>query len=202
MSSHLISKLPTYLVRLQLTYQNAGERRLSEIILHCHYTTIADAAYDNLDGGMYGHDVVLFLPIETLSLVGLDELEEVRKRLLADLNTLGEGVDNEWFNALRLSRKRRVGPVNERPLRSIGTRRSDVWVWGTAAQGASIILDHSSKLGERLDGRSWRNRSLLTLNSTYIVITSWFAIVSLPSRCFSYSTPCLSSGNNGGTAMT
>ncbi|MES3044434.1 toll/interleukin-1 receptor domain-containing protein, partial [Sphingomonas faeni] len=102
MSSHLISKLPTYLVRLQLTYQNAGERRLSEIILRCHYATIEDAAYDNWNGGMYGHDVVLFLPIETLSLVGLDELEEVRKRLLADLNTLGDGIDNEWFNALRL----------------------------------------------------------------------------------------------------
>lgn len=102
LSSHLISKLPTYLVRLQLTYQNTGERRLSEIILHCHYATIENAAYDNWNGGMYGHDVVLFLPIETLSLVGLDELEEVRKRLLTDLNTLGEGIDNEWFNALRL----------------------------------------------------------------------------------------------------
>ncbi|MEG3086840.1 toll/interleukin-1 receptor domain-containing protein [Sphingomonas sp. PB4P5] len=102
MSRHLISKLPTYLVRLQLIYQNAGESRLSEIVLHCNYATIEDAAYDNWNGGMYGHDVVLFLPIQTLSLVGLAELQEVCKRLLTDLNTLGEGIENESFNALRL----------------------------------------------------------------------------------------------------
>ncbi len=116
MSSYLISKLPTYLIRLQLMYQNTGDQRLSEIIKHCHYATIEDAAHDNWNGGMDGHDIILFLPVETLSMVGLDELDDVRKRFLDDLNKLARGIDNEWFSALRLDLNDESDPEYQRAI--------------------------------------------------------------------------------------
>lgn len=159
MSSHLISKLPTYLVRLQLTYQNNGNRRFSEIILHCHYATVEDAAYDNWNGGMYGHDVVLFLPIETLSLVGLDELEDVRKRLLEDLNKLAQGIDNEWFNALRLELNDESDPEYQRAVPfskklPVNPDTLDFWKLGLARVFVSHRDDYKAEareLGEALE---------------------------------------------------
>ncbi|MEA3009922.1 MAG: hypothetical protein QOJ91_1614 [Sphingomonadales bacterium] len=159
MSSHLISKLPTYLVRLQLTYQNTGNRRFSEIILHCYYTTVEDAAYDNWNGGMYGHDVVLFLPIETLSLVGLDELEDVRKRLLDDLNKLAQGIDNEWFNALRLDLNDDSDPEYQRAVPfskklPVNPDTLDFWKPGLARVFVSHRDDYKAEareLGEALE---------------------------------------------------
>jgi hypothetical protein len=51
---------------------------------------------------MNGHDVVLFLPIEVLNTVALDELPNVAQRIEGDLNKLCHGIENEWFNAVRL----------------------------------------------------------------------------------------------------
>lgn len=116
LSSYLVSKLPTYLIRLQLTYQNTGERRLSEIILSSRYTAVERTAHDNWNGGMDGHDLILFLPLATLSLIELDELDDVRKRILDDLGKLAQGIDNEWWNALRLELNDENDPDYQRAI--------------------------------------------------------------------------------------
>jgi hypothetical protein len=102
LSGYLVSKLPTYLVRLQLTYQNTGERLFADLIASCRYAAIEGTAHDNWNGGMDGHDVLLFLPIETLSEIALDEITDAASRIKDDLNKLAQGIENEWFNLVRL----------------------------------------------------------------------------------------------------
>ena len=97
----LPSKLPKYLVRLQVAYSRKGHD-LGEIISHCRYLCVEDTAYDNWNGGMYGHDVVLFLPLDQLGKIDVDEQEEVAKELSEKLNKCAQGIENEWFNAVRL----------------------------------------------------------------------------------------------------
>jgi hypothetical protein len=102
LSSYLVSKLHSYLVRLQLTYQNTGERLLADLIGSSRYVAIEHTAYDNWNGGMDGHDVLFCLPVETVSKIPLDDIADVASRIKDDLNKLAQGVENEWFNLVRL----------------------------------------------------------------------------------------------------
>jgi hypothetical protein len=100
MGNLLPSKLPQYLVRLQVAYSAKGNY-LGEIIAHCRYLCIEDTAYDNWNGGMSGHDVVLFLPLEQLGRIDVDEQEQVAKELNEKLNKCAQAIENEWFNLVR-----------------------------------------------------------------------------------------------------
>lgn len=102
MTSYLASKLPAYLSRLQLSYQNSGVILLSDLIASSHYVVIENTFRDNWAGGIDGHDVIFFLPIEVLSRVAIDKIGETADRLKEDLNKLAQGIENELFNAVRL----------------------------------------------------------------------------------------------------
>lgn len=43
--------------------REAGEKDLRDVIAGFRYCVREDAAYDNWNGGMSGHDVVFFLPL-------------------------------------------------------------------------------------------------------------------------------------------
>lgn len=101
MGNVLPTKLPLYLVRLQIGYARK-KSYLGEIIAHCHYTCIEDTAYDNWNGGMYGHDVVLFLPLDQIAKIDVDDQSEVASEIKDKLNKCAQGIDQEWFNTVRL----------------------------------------------------------------------------------------------------
>lgn len=101
MGNLLPSKLPQYLVRLQVSYSAKGHD-LGEIIAQCRYLCVEDTVYDNWNGGMYGHDVALFVPLAQLAKIDVDEQEDVAKELKEKLNKCAQGIENEWFNLLRL----------------------------------------------------------------------------------------------------
>src|SRR5690349_21502226 len=91
MGNILPSKLPSYLVRLQVAYSKKGVD-LGEIIAHSRYLCIEDTAYDNWNGGMYGHDVALFLPLDQLGKIDVDDQDKVANELKDKLNKCGQGV--------------------------------------------------------------------------------------------------------------
>ena len=63
---------------------------------------IEETTYDNWDGGTHGHDVQLFLPMEELSRVDIDDLDNVARSICEDLNKVSIGLQNEYFANVRL----------------------------------------------------------------------------------------------------
>lgn len=99
---YLPSKLLSYLKRLELEYQRTGDAVLREIITSSRVMAIEETAYDNWNGGTYGHDVKFFLPAEIMSRVGIDEQRNICAILLDDLSKCAISVDNESFRAVHI----------------------------------------------------------------------------------------------------
>jgi hypothetical protein len=103
-SKHFLpSKLPSYLRRLAAEYANDPQRKLElEVVSTCRARVEAETEYDNWNGGTYGHDVWLYLPLELLGRIGLRNLNETRQALLDDLKLLSQSVPNEFFSQIHL----------------------------------------------------------------------------------------------------
>ncbi len=99
---YLPSKLPNYFRRLELEYARTGDATLREVITSARWTVIEETAYDNWNGGTYGHDVKLFLPTEVMARIGFDEQTTISASLRDDLNKYASSVDNESFRTVDL----------------------------------------------------------------------------------------------------
>lgn len=100
MSHVLPSKLPQYLIRIQMAYSAKGNQ-LGEVLAHSRYLCVEDAAYDNWNGGMSGHDVIFFLPLDQLGKIDIDDQLEITNELKNKLNSCAQGIESEWYNDIR-----------------------------------------------------------------------------------------------------
>lgn len=96
----LPSKLPQYLVRLHVTYEKRGERDMRDVIAASRYFVREEAAYDNWNGGMWGHDIVFFLPLHELAKIDVEQQSEVATSIRELLNKMADTIEQEWFNAV------------------------------------------------------------------------------------------------------
>jgi hypothetical protein len=100
MANVLPGKLPQYLVRLQAAFAQRSDP-LAEVIAHARYLCIEDTAYDNWNGGTSGHDVALFLPLDQLGKIDIDEQDQIARDFAEKLNKCARGIENEFFNVVR-----------------------------------------------------------------------------------------------------
>ena len=92
----------SYLKRLQLEYARTDHSRLHDIITSARVKVIEETSYDNWNGGSYEHDVILFLPAETIGEFGFDEQNQLGRMLLDDLNKCTGSVNDERFRTVHL----------------------------------------------------------------------------------------------------
>ena len=120
-------KLPTYRHLLHAQYNRDGKRLLRDVIGLSRAFVDEATVYDNWDGGTFGHDVQLFLPIEELSKINIDDINAVKQRICEDLNKLGNGVNNEFYANvhLELYDEYEENCQRAKPLRSRAVRDSD-----------------------------------------------------------------------------
>lgn len=97
---YLPSKIVIYLKRLQVEYARSGNSLLSEIISSARVFVREEAAYDNWNGGIDGHDVLFFLPVSVLGKIALDQQDDYSKTISGDLNKCTQSVENEFFNTV------------------------------------------------------------------------------------------------------
>lgn len=102
MAHYLPAKLPNYLLRLNVEYERYGNTIERDIISHAKFLVIEETSYDNWNGGTYGHDVKLFLPVEELGKIKIDDQSVFCKRICDDLNKVASSVENEFFNEVHL----------------------------------------------------------------------------------------------------
>ena len=97
-------------MRLHATYSRTGKQFLGEIISVSRFVVIEDTDYDNWNGGVHGHDLKLFLPLDVLGQIELDDVSEVASALQQDLNKLTTSIANEYIAAVHLEMEDEADP--------------------------------------------------------------------------------------------
>jgi len=113
---YLPSKIATYLKRLLMEYKAAEDRIKTQIINESRAYVIEETDYDNWNGGTYGHDVVLYLPIDAFGLFRLSQQNGIEANICSDLNTLATNIENEFFHAVRLEIRDEDSPGYQRAI--------------------------------------------------------------------------------------
>lgn len=94
--------MPLYLKRLRTEYANGGEAVLAEVLDHARVEVQEGVDYDNWNGGIHGHNVLLHLPAEILGKVPLQKQDAITNRLRDDLKLASSSVENEYINSVFL----------------------------------------------------------------------------------------------------
>ena len=149
----LPKQLPTYRLRLHVQYSHAGERQLRDVIGRSYAFVIEETVYDQWNGGTYGHDVYLYLPIEELGKVHIDDIDDVAGRIREDLNKVSDQDKNEFFSSVHLQlfddsdeNCRRAKPLRSRPERDADTL--PIWKRGMVRLFISHRDEHKVKANE------------------------------------------------------
>ena len=174
----LPGRLPTYRLRLHAHYASRDQELLRDLIGKSHASVIEKTTCDNLDGGTYGHDVQLFLPMEELSKVGIDDLARVTERLQEDLNKLGAAIANEYFDAvhLELFDENNEACQRARPLHSRPDRDPDaltIWTPGMLRLFISHRDEHKAMANELADALEPYGISSFVAHDSIQPLTIW-----------------------------
>ncbi|MDR3519069.1 MAG: toll/interleukin-1 receptor domain-containing protein [Azospirillaceae bacterium] len=107
---YLPSKVHTYLKRLQIEYASDGKSLLLNILNSARILVVEEAGYDDWNGGMSGHDVKFFLPVDVLSKIKIREQKPVAEEIRSDLSTCAQTVENEYFRAVTFELENEMDP--------------------------------------------------------------------------------------------
>jgi len=95
------SKIIIYLKRIAAEYQNNGQDLEARVVTSSGIFVHEETGYDNWNGGMNGHDVILFLPSEVFGEVTLAKKSDFEADLLSKLELCCQSIGNEFINAVR-----------------------------------------------------------------------------------------------------
>lgn len=132
MSRLLPLRLPGHLLRLHHTYDRNGNRSLRDILSVSHVAVVEDVNYDNWNGGTYGHDVYIFLPMEEIINIDPKQQEKITESILSDLRTISASTPNEYYNALYIELASEADETFQRSVPLLSGPRinpSDVSFW-------------------------------------------------------------------------
>src|SRR5690606_18429104 len=95
------SKIIIYLKRIATEYQSTGQDLLTRVVNSSGVFVQEETNYDNWNGGMDGHDVILFLPPDIFGEVTLARKSDFEADLLSKLRLCCQSIGNEYINAVR-----------------------------------------------------------------------------------------------------
>ena len=116
MKRYLALKLPSYLLRLHRAYGRSAKTLERDVIGACRFAIEEDVIYDNWNGGTHGHKVSLYLPLEELDRIELEQQEALANTICGDLNTLAKAVENEFFNGVHIELEDENDPWFQRSI--------------------------------------------------------------------------------------
>lgn len=134
MSHYLPTRIPSYLQRLAVQYARTAPD-LHELIVASRFLVIEETSFETWNGGMDGHDVRLYVPIETLGLIDIDTQDDVARRIREDLKKLSQGVEGEFINIVQIEVAEEDDPDCQRAIPFSGRRpvnpdRLSIWKQG------------------------------------------------------------------------
>ena len=155
----LLPKLLPALQRLHRYYGRKSEMDLRDLLKSSRFHFESETDYVNLDGGMYGHDIFMFVPEETIDLVDLDDQDRISEKIRDDLNRVNSEIENEYVKAVHIkmvdeydSKCQNSIPFSREPY----ARPKDVGLW--EGKALRLFLSHrdqykscARKLAEALE---------------------------------------------------
>ena len=100
-------RVPGYLQRLHLQYSRDGKNLLRDLIAASR-SLVIEETYES------GHDVQLFIPIEVLSKIAINDQEAITESICEDLNELARNMPDEFVRAVRLDVNHENDPDSQR----------------------------------------------------------------------------------------
>jgi hypothetical protein len=93
-------KLPRFIKRLIGEYGRNDMAEIAPVLSDSSCEMRLETAYDNWDGGQYGHDVVFMVPDHLMGLIPLDSQNEIQARIAQDLNKASSSINNEYIESV------------------------------------------------------------------------------------------------------
>ncbi len=141
----LPKRIHHYLATISKIYAQHSEQHIQQLIVNAQVRVIEGTSFDNWNGGMNGHNVILTVP-ESVYLSFIDNKRDIEEKIKDDLNKIQhvqdeffdnvfiemEDVDSDWRKAsgMLVTQNRTISPD--------ATRR----IWGD--DGFRIFLSHKS----------------------------------------------------------
>lgn len=89
-----------YLKRIATEYKRKDSGDLASVLESSKFKVNEETEYDNWDGGMDGHDLVLYVPDELMGYIPLDDQQDISNKLREDLNKASSAAQSEFVNAV------------------------------------------------------------------------------------------------------
>jgi hypothetical protein len=121
------AKTEDILAALSHYYQVNNQPLIYEIITKSTYDFILEYTYDNWDGGMYGHILNLYIPLNLHSRI-FENLEKIEEQIATDINKISK-ISNEFISKVEIEIQKATIPQN----------------WRGISGMANIMVDSKSK---------------------------------------------------------
>ncbi len=174
----LSRKLPSYRLRLHAHYSRIGNDSLRDIVGNSLANVVEETTYDSWDGGIYGHHIQLFLSMEELSKVDINELKSIAATICDDLNIICESVQKEFFAKVHLElldendeNCQRAKPLHSRP--SIEADTLSIWKKGMVRLFISHRDRHKVKANELAEALEQYGISSFVAHDSIQPMTIW-----------------------------
>lgn len=153
--SILAGKTPKYLRQLAIVYEKAWETYKRDVITQGKWFVRQNTHWDGYDGGMDGHTVVLFAPLETVASIKPSKQSEIARQIHSDLAELNS-VSNEYFGNVVIEAEDENDPecqaataFSERP--PLDPESVSIWKPGLARMFLSHRDKHKAAVREVAD---------------------------------------------------
>lgn len=128
----LPSKILPSLRYLNGYYKSEKNELFHDIIEYSKITVIEEVSFDNWNGGMTGHDVIMYLPERILIKIKLENKNHICNQLKDDINGVNTEVNQEYINSVHLKLQDADDPQFEKSIPFTDTptlRPVDVGLW-------------------------------------------------------------------------
>ncbi len=178
----LPTKIVSYLKRLEILYQGATPI-LHEIVCQARVFVEENTTYDHWNGGISGHDVLLFLSDDLIAKIPDFSAQKVlERRILADLNECASAVRSECFDAVHIeladendySFNRSINPFLQ-PI--VGPASLEIWKPGYIRLLISHRDEHKAAARELADALEGFGISSFVAHDSLAPMEEWSKVI-------------------------
>lgn len=175
--SVLATKIPKYLRQLAVVYEKHLDKFKCEVITQGRWFVRQETHWDNLDGGMHGHTVVLFAPLESLATIRPAKQRQFAREIRTDLAELNS-VTDEFIGEVVIEAEddedpecQTATPFTERP--AVDPESVGIWKHGLARIFISHRDKHKAKVKDLADALETYGMACFVAHETIPADEEW-----------------------------
>jgi hypothetical protein len=179
---YLPSKVVSYLRRMLGEYKAEGESLYADILSLSKIYIHEASDFDNWNGGSSGHSIRLFMPPELLHRIPIRTQSIFTEKLLDDLRTCAEPVENEYFSKIIFESEDDTDPqcqqaiyLAQKPLPN--PESLDIWAKGCIRLFISHRDTHKIEARELADALQSYGISAFVAHETIDALEKWQKVI-------------------------